>query len=366
MRTECYDWLMSDTSRFYPRIFALVVAAALGVAVWRILQPFLGPMTWAAFLAFMLYPLNLRLRRRFRGNRTAAAGVLAVCAPIVVFLPLSALSIEFVAQISSLLRRFQATAPNSNIQSIEDLRAYPSIARFYDWVAAHASFSPEQIQTWFVSGTRELLQRAASLGESFFLGALSSAVGVLLMLVLLFFFLRGGDEMIARARALIPLDEVRKEHLFNLVSGITRAIVLGTTLTALLQGFVLGVGFAIAGLASPVVFGVAATLLAMLPIGGSVLVWVPATLWLFFDGHWGYGIFMAIWGLMISSVDNILKPMLISGRAPISTLVVFVGVIGGIAAFGAIGLIAGPVILSLVVALLVFAEETRAGGGSSL
>jgi len=357
---------MADTSRFYPRVFALIVAAVLGVALWRILHLFLGPMAWAAFLAFMLHPLNLRLRRRFRGSPSAAATVLTIVAPIVVFLPLLALSFEFVAQISSLLRRFQAASPQWNIQTLDDLRAYPAIGHIYDWVAAHSSFSPEQLQAWFVSGTRELLQRAASFGGTFFLGALSSIFGTLLMLVLLFFFLRDGDRTVARGRALIPLDEAHKDQLFRRVSGIARAVVLGTALTAVLQGLLIGLGFEIAGLPSPVVFGVAAALFALLPFGGTALVWVPATLWLFFDGRWGYGIFLGIWGLIVSTVDNIVKPLLISGRAPISTLVVFVGVIGGISAFGAIGLVAGPVILSVVLALLAFAEEHRAAGGPPL
>jgi predicted PurR-regulated permease PerM len=123
---------------------------------------------------------------------------------------------------------------------------------------------------------------------------------------------------------------------------------------------ILGIGFSIADLPSPVVFGVVGALIAMLPLGGTAIVWIPATLWLFFDGHWGYGIFMALWGVLLTGLDNFLKPMLISGRAPISTFVVFVGVLGGIEAFGAIGIIAGPVVLSLVIALIEFAEEGRA------
>jgi predicted PurR-regulated permease PerM len=106
-----------------------------------------------------------------------------------------------------------------------------------------------------------------------------------------------------------------------------------------------------------VVFGVLAALLSLLPVGGSALVWIPAALWLFVDKHWGYGIFLATWGVVVSGVDNIVRPMLVSGRARISALAVFVGVLGGIPAFGAIGVIAGPVVLSLVVALIEFAEE---------
>jgi predicted PurR-regulated permease PerM len=179
------------------------------------------------------------------------------------------------------------------------------------------------------------------------------------MLFLLFFFLRDGDLMIARARGLIPLDEERKQRLFTQLSAVTRAIVFGTAVTALLQGVLIGIGFKIAGLPSPVVFGVLAALLSLLPIGGAAFVWIPAALWLFFDKHWGYGIFMVVWGCLLGGLDNVLRPILISGRAEISALAVFIGVLGGIPAFGAIGLIVGPVLLSLILALIEFAEESQ-------
>jgi predicted PurR-regulated permease PerM len=193
------------------------------------------------------------------------------------------------------------------------------------------------------------------------LGALDSLFRFAVMLFLLFFFLRDGDVMFATGRKLIPLDEARKDRLFQQLSDVTRAIVFGTTVTALAQGALVGIGFAIAGLPSPVVFGVAAALLSMLPVGGAAFVWAPAALWLFFDGRVGYGIFLLLWGLALGGLDNVLRPLLISGRAKISALAVFVGVLGGIPAFGAIGIIAGPVLLSLVLALMEFAEETREG-----
>jgi predicted PurR-regulated permease PerM len=141
---------------------------------------------------------------------------------------------------------------------------------------------------------------------------------------------------------------------------LTRAIVFGTAVTSLLQGLVVGVGFAICGLPSPVVFGVLAAFASMLPVGGTALIWVPGAAWLFFGGHWGFGTFMVIWGALSSGLDNVLRPLLISGRASISALAVFLGVLGGISAFGPIGIVAGPVILSLALALLEVFEEENA------
>ncbi len=351
---------MLPKSNFYSRVFALVVAAMLGYALVLIFQPFFSAMTWAAFLAFLLFPLNVRWRRRLHG-RGIAAGLLTFLAPITILLPLSALSIEFVTQISGLLQKLQKATKQWDIKSISDLQRFPWIARINDWLQVHAGISAVQVQGWLVSGTQQVLQRAAGLSGSFFLGALDSLFSFAVMLFLLYFFLCDGDTMIARGRTLIPLDEARKDRLFEQLGNVTRAIVFGTTVTALAQGTLVGVGFAICSLPSPVVFGVAAALLSLLPIGGAAFVWAPAVVWLFVDGRWGFAIFMLAWGLMLGALDNVLRPLLISGRAKISALAVFVGVLGGIAAFGAIGVIAGPVVLCLVLALIEFAEETREG-----
>jgi predicted PurR-regulated permease PerM len=349
---------MATPSSFYPRIFALVVAVILGYALILIFAPFIGPMAWAGFLAFLLYPLNLRLRRRLSGSGIAA-GVLTLLAPIIILLPLSAISIDFVAQASALMQKLQKSAAELDIKSLSDLQQFPWIARINVWLEAHAGISAEQIQSWLVSSTREILTRAASLGGGFFLGALGSLLGFAIMLFLLFFFLRDGDALLVRARRLIPLDEERKGRLFRQLSDVTRAIVVGTSVTALLQGALIGIGFTIASLPSPVVFGVLAALLSMLPVGGAAFVWGPAAIWLFVDGRWGFGIFMLAWGFLSAGMDNVLRPILISGRARISALAVFIGVLGGIPAFGAIGIIGGPVVLSLVLALIEFAEESR-------
>jgi predicted PurR-regulated permease PerM len=350
---------MQPKSSFYPRVFALTVAAILGYALFRILAPFALPLTWAAFLAFLLFPLNVKIRRRLGGNRSWSAAFLTVLAPIVILLPLSALSFEFVTQISALLRSVQKSASEMDIKTFSDLQQFPLIARANAWLQEHTGTSAEQVQSWLVSGTREVMERAAGIGGSFFLGAVGSLLSFVIMLCLLFFFVRDGDLMIGRGRRLIPLGEERKERLFTQLSAVTRAIVFGTAVTALMQGALIGIGFKIAGLPSPVVFGVLAALLSLLPVGGAAFVWIPAALWLFFDKHWGYGIFMIAWGCLLGGLDNVLRPVLISGRAEISTLAVFIGVLGGIPAFGAIGLIVGPVLLSLVLALIEFAEEGR-------
>jgi predicted PurR-regulated permease PerM len=130
-------------------------------------------------------------------------------------------------------------------------------------------------------------------------------------------------------------------------------------LTSIVQGLLLGIGFAIVGMPAPVVFGVLAAVLSVVPFGGTALVWVPALAMLLIQGRYGQAVGILVVGAVVSSVDNFLKPILISGRSPLPTLAVFIGVIGGLAAFGLIGLFLGPVVVALVLALVEFARERK-------
>jgi predicted PurR-regulated permease PerM len=133
---------------------------------------------------------------------------------------------------------------------------------------------------------------------------------------------------------------------------------MGIGLTALVQGALVGVGFWIAGLPSPLVFGVVAALFALVPLVGTTIVWAPGAIFLALQGDYGHSIFLALWGvIVVGMVDNFLRPLLISGRAEVPTLAVFVGVMGGLSAFGFIGLFLGPIVLGLLVALFRYESE---------
>ena len=203
------------------------------------------------------------------------------------------------------------------------------------------------------------LKGVATAGGGFVLGAVGTVLGFFVMLFILFFLLRDGRAMRDAAVRLIPIEPGRRDEILKLVANTTRAVVYGTGLTALAQGALVGIGFAIAGLPSPIVFGVLAAICALLPTGGAGLVWAPAAIWLFFTGEWGWGVFMAVWGVVVSVSDNLIRPIAIRSHAEVSTLAVFVGVVGGVAAFGTIGVILGPVLLTLVVSLLGYIDAAQ-------
>ncbi|HLE44238.1 MAG TPA: AI-2E family transporter, partial [Methylomirabilota bacterium] len=349
-------------SPFYARVFGLAAAGVLAFALYRILEPFVGPILWDLLLAFLLVPANRRLRQALGGRRGAAAILLTLAVTLLVLVPVSVLAVVFARQAADLIGRLQDAAIRYQIAQASDLLRIPLLDRAIAWVGQVAGVTHERVEGWIVGGSKTFLQMLISLGGTFFAGALNAFVGLLLTLVLLFFFVRDGDTMVRPLLVLIPLDGSRKAHLVEHLSAVTRAVVLGTLVTALAQGALVGVALAIVGFPSAVVFGVLGAVSSLVPLVGTALVWVPAAGVLALGGRWGAALFMALWGvLVVSSADNFIRPRLISGRAQISTLAVLLGLLGGVGAFGAIGLFLGPLVVALVVALLRFAEEAHTG-----
>ncbi|MBI4594524.1 MAG: AI-2E family transporter [Candidatus Rokubacteria bacterium] len=348
--------------RFYPRVFALATAGVLAVALFKILEPFIGSILWSLLLAFLLFPANLVLRRRLNGRRGAAAVLLTLGMTVIVVAPAPLLTVAFASQAAELFGQLQRLVARYQITGAGDLLRIPIISQAMEWAEAVAPVTAEQVHAWLVSGAQTLLQQLVSLSGSFVVGALGALVAVAVTLFLLFFFLRDGEELVRKAALLIPLGEARRAQLVDHIAAVTRAVVFGALLTALIQGTLVGTAFALVRLPSPVVFGALAVLASLLPLVGAALVWVPAAGVLAFQGRWGAAAFVVIWGVaVVSMADNVVRPLFISGQARISTMPVFLGLAGGIAAFGPIGLVLGPVVVAVVLALLRFAEEARAG-----
>ena len=346
--------------RFYARSFALFTTVALGFALFKIVEPFVGPLLWAIFIAFLLYPLHVRLTARLRGRAHVSAFLLTLLTLIVVLGPVTALSAAFAAQVGDLLQYAQTSVADQTRANVFDLANVPWASEALAWLDSTFDVNVAQVRGWMIEGSRQLLQWMASMGGRVFMGAVGTVIGFILMVFMLFFFIRDGEEMLRTLTELIPMASAYKARLFDHLAGVTRAMVYGTGLTALIQGALVGIAFLIAGLASPIVFAVLAALLALLPFGGTALVWGPAVFVLAAQDRWGMAIFMLVYGAtLVSLVDNVVRPMLVSGRAAVGTLTVFIGVLGGIAAFGAIGLFLGPVVLALIIALIRFMRDIR-------
>jgi predicted PurR-regulated permease PerM len=347
-------------SSFYRRTFVIVTLVILGWALSSILEPLWTTLGWAAVLAFLLNPLHERFTTRLKGRASLSAGILTGLTPFFVMAPLAFLGVVFarqVANIVSAMSKSTLTYPDL----LQRLDSIPIVGRAVQWMRENAPVSAEQVQGWILDGAQTMLKSAASMGGSLALGIMGSLVGFLMMLFLLFFLLRDGRDMLKRLIGFIPMEPRPRGQLMSYLGDVIRAVVFGSVATALIQGVFVGIGFALVGLPSPVVFGVLATIASFLPVG-SALVLVPAVLYLMFAGHWGAAIFLAVWSTGVGVMDNFLRPYLTAQQAEVSTLAVFVGAIGGASAFGILGLLIGPVLLGFIAALLQFAEKGVVGG----
>jgi predicted PurR-regulated permease PerM len=350
---------MPSDRTFYARTFALVAAALLAWLLYLVLSPLAQPIAWALFIAFLLHPLHRWLTRRLRGRAVVSAAALTVFTVLMVLGPLGALGATFAAQLTDLARNAQQFAVEHRPANFAELGEVPVIGPALAWVQQTTGVTLAQIQAWAVEAAQAILKALAGLGRVAFLGALGTVIGFALMMFILFFAIRDSERMFRALRELVPLEEREKRRLFDHLASVTRALVYGTGVTAIVQGTLIALGFAVVGLPSPVVFGVLAALAALIPLVGTPVVWVPAVIVLAAQGRWTAALIMLVWGGFVTTIDNFLRPWLVSGRAEIGALTVFLGVLGGVAAFGPIGLILGPLVLALALALIRFSLEKK-------
>jgi predicted PurR-regulated permease PerM len=355
-----------DDHRFWVRVGGLLLLAGLLYLVWRIIEPLWQPLLWAVLLGALLAPVNQRLTRRLRGRVRLASTVTLLLSVLVVLLPLAMVTGAVGLQAAHLLQTLDRYVPDTKSGVPLDLATLPWIGDALGWVEENSHVSLAQLQEWILAGSKRLLEMLMSSGGSMVMGAVGVVVSLLLMLFVLFFVLRDGPAVAKSVIDMLPITARRRDRLMLHLGDTTRAVFVGIGLTALVQGMLVGIGFWIAGLPSPLVFSVVGVIAALIPMLGAALVWAPGAAYLALQGDLGHAIFLAIWGVaVISMVDNFLRPMLISGRAEVPTLAVFVGVMGGLAAFGFVGLFIGPIVLGVVVALFRFeSEEVAARRGA--
>jgi predicted PurR-regulated permease PerM len=349
----------SENVVFYQRLLGAGGLALTAFLLYKIIEPFLGPIAWALFIGFLLQPLQEKLTKWMRGRASISAFLLTIGTLVLFLGPLTALAIAFARQAGDLAGRLQSWVGTQRESTFSHLDRIPGIAPLLDWLDRNLEISAAHVQSWLIEGTRNLFQQLASYGGVAFMGAVGTVLSFTVMLFLLFFIIRDGRPIARLGAALVPLPAERREELADRLSAVTRAVVRGTVATAIVQGFLCGIAFSVVGLPAPVVFGVVAAVLSVVPFGGTALVWGPAVIALVAQQRYTQAGILIAFGVVISSVDNFLKPLLISGRSPLPTLAVFIGVLGGLAAFGMIGLFLGPVVIALCLALIEFSREKR-------
>lgn len=326
----------------------ILMLGLLGACLW-VLAPFWSALFWAAVLAFASWPLMRGLTHLLRGRVATAAGILTLGWMLLVAVPLIWLGFNLADRIRTamaLLRDLQ----------VEGLPEPPA------WLGQVPLFGAQLKQLWSaldVQGAALFATLKPYMGEvGNWLLARSAQIagGVLelaLSLVLVFFFYRDGPRLAEYAhRMLERLLEGRADHYLELIAGTVQRVVNGVIGTAAAQAVLAFIGLLIAGVPGALVLGILTFALSLVPVGPP-MVWIPASAWLFWQGHYGMGLFLAVWGLVvISGVDNVLKPYLISRGGNLPLIVVLLGVFGGILAFGFMGLFLGPTLLAVAYNLI--------------
>ncbi|WP_431281252.1 AI-2E family transporter [Humitalea sp. 24SJ18S-53] len=330
------------------RIIGFAALVALGVGCLLVLKPFVSALLWAAILVFSTWPAFLLLRDRARLGPTGAATAMVVAEFLLIGLPLLLVAPTDRASIESLQAAVQGMVG----------RGLPD----FNWIAAIPLVGETLHTTWAswqrdLSGLAEAVQpyagTIAQAALSVLLTVLSGIAELLVAIALAFFFYRDGPAIATQARRLSDrLAGPASLRLFKLTGDVTRGVVYGLLGTALVQGLMTTFGLWIAGVPQPVLLGFITGVISILPVGAP-LVWIPATLWLLGQGSIGWGIFMGLYGALgISSVDNFIRPWLISRGADLPLLLTLLGALGGVFAFGFLGLFLGPVLLAVGYTLL--------------
>jgi predicted PurR-regulated permease PerM len=334
---------MSDTAKDrFSRILFYVLVLVMGYLSYQVLSPFLAPLAWAAVFAMMFQGVHAELAGRIGPNRAALVATLMtavlIVAPAVILV--SVLARE-VPQVITYVQQASLSAPDR-------------IERLWLVVRERVPMSlPEDPTALLREGVQRGLALLAPAAGGVVADALATLGSLFVMLFALFFLLRDGRALGRQIRVLLPLPEREGERLMTETRDLVVASVGAGLMVAAAQGFIAGMAFWTLGFNGPVMWGVATAFCSLVPIVGSALVFVPATLWLFLSGEVGRAIILAIVAAFgVGMVDNVLRPLLLSGRTSASGLVVFLGLLGGASAFGFIGLVLGPIILVTAGSLL--------------
>ncbi len=329
-------------------IFAVAFFAGLIFILYqaiRLISPFSSALLWGTVIALALYPVNKRVLALVKGRRGVAAAVMTAVTFFLVIGPAAGLLAVLASQVTDLYHRASLF-----IQSGEWARLWESI-RASALGAIFDSPVMEQldIKNTLLRGLGEISTAIASQAGDILKNTLLFIINFFIMLFSLFFIFRDGESYYARLMDVLPFSADFKNSVAEKLSDTFYAVVNGLFLVAVIQGFMTGLGFAVFGVPFSVFWGVCAAFLALLPVGGAALVWVPGALYLLFTGETLEGVFLIIWGaILVSLPDNFLKPLLIGKKAKLPTFFLFLGILGGINVYGLLGILIGPLIVTLL------------------
>ncbi|RKH14612.1 AI-2E family transporter [Corallococcus praedator] len=332
-----------DTKRWSNFIFAGLFAVAL-ILFSRILLPFMMPVLLGGFLVVLFMPVQDSLSQRLRGRKSLTAGLSTLAVFLLILAPLALVGwmvarevLQFVGQAQDLLDQV-------------DLRHH-LLASLPRGLSRYVRFDPESSETerllmTVVSGSAGLLADVVGAGTELL-------VNMFLMTVAMYYFFLDGRRLVNEVAKLLPLERRYFDAFSHEFTDVAYAIIYGNTITALVQGAVGFLGLLIAGVPHAGVWGAAMVLVALVPVGGTALVWGPIGVILIAANRVSEGVFLLAWGtFLVGSIDNVIRPRLCGSRMALHPLLVFLSMFGGLAVFGMMGLLVGPLIASIFMAMV--------------
>jgi predicted PurR-regulated permease PerM len=368
----------SRPSNRFETTLGILFLFLLLIGCFLVAQPFLTSLMWAAIFCFAIWPIQERLVQAVHGRRALAALITTLLIALIVVAPFAMIGFNLpddVRSLSAATRQWIIEGPpappawvgrvpvvgNSVRQYWEEIATEigdlgrkisqdSSDDQSLEIAVTQPSTAPSESR--LVTAGRRLLSWARVWFISALLAVGHGIVEVTLSVLFTFFLLRDGHFAAERLRSSISrIAGERGQHLLDVAGGTVRGVVYGILGTAVAQGLLAGIGFLIAGIPGAPLLGLLTAFLSFLPVGPP-LIWIPASLWLFHGGYGGWGIFMICWGILVSSVDNVIKPWLISQGSAMPFILIFMGVLGGALAFGIIGVFIGPTIIAVVYRIL--------------
>ena len=333
---------------FEDKAFLLLVVAVTLLFAW-ILWPFSGAILWGTVLAILFSPIQRSLVRRWNGRRTLAALATLTLILVSVILPLIALAASLVDEGAGVYKRVQSGELSVRGYFQQIYNALPGwvTSQLDRWGLTDLGAIQERLTMGLMAASQAIAAQALSIGQS----TLDFVVSLFVMLYLLFFLLRDGDNLAVRIKRAVPLRRDHQQALIEKFIVVVRATIKGNLVIALLQGALGGFIFWALGIRAPVLWGVLMAVLSLLPAVGTGLVWVPAAIYLLATGAVGRGLILIGFGvLVIGMVDNVVRPILVGKDTQMPDYVVLISTLGGMAVFGINGFLIGPLIAAMFIA----------------
>ncbi len=330
-------------------IVLIVIACYLFYAIFR---PFLASIIWGAVLAGVFHPLNSLLGRRIKRHNLRAL-IMCIIVVAVIIVPAVVIALGLIGEVTSAFPKFKQAIESGQLDFLLKPRTYGWNEKIQQLLGNHIDLSSLDLESIIGKNierlTAFLLQQVSNFVGNFSAAIVSFGLAVFSM----FFFFRDGERLVRRLRELLPMSEDLKTSLTGRLKEVIEASIYGGVLVAAIQGILGGLIFWIIGLPSPIFWGTVMAVLSLIPIVGPYLIYIPASIILILAGSWIRGaILFALGVLVVSQSDNLLRPIIISSRTRIHTLVLFFSILGGLKVFGLLGIILGPVVASVVLTLL--------------